>query len=127
MVKLEEFITEIEAHGFGVEWGRLRCGKAGYHHQTRTIWMDHRLASRPTEAICTLAHEYAHATRGDDGPQPAWVEDWCDEYAARLLISPIEYAVAESIYGPYPAALAAELGVTRRLVEAYQRILEIAA
>ena len=89
--------------------------------------MDHRLSSRPTEAVSTLAHEYAHAMRGDDGPQPRWVEDWCDEQSARLLISPIEYAVAESIYGPYPAVLAAELGVTQRLVEAYQRILDIAA
>ena len=44
-----------------------------------------------------------------------------DELAAKLLISPIEYALAERVYGSRPAALAAELGVTQRMVEAWRR------
>ena len=78
--------------------------------------------SRQTRAgqLAALAHETIHARRGDSGPQPSHVEDLVDELAAKLLISPIEYALAERVYGSRPAALAAELGVTQRMVEAWR-------
>lgn len=89
--------------------------------------MDNRLSSRPTEAVCALAHEYVHAMRGDDGPQPEWVEKLCDEAAAKMLISPAEYALTENVYGSHPAQLAVELGVTQQIITAYQRTLRVAA
>lgn len=69
---------------------------------------------------CTLAHEMGHWWHGHD-----WRgrhdrerdERQADTYAARLLISPLEYALAERTVGEHPGALAKELGVTRRLVE----------
>ena len=127
MISLESLIAIVEAAGFCVAWTQLHRSKAGYHHPTKTIWMDYGLDSRPNHAISTLAHEFIHAQRGDDGPQPRWVESLCDEEAARFLISPAEYALAESIYGPHPAQIATELGVTQTIVEAYQRTIRIAA
>ena len=94
------------------------------------VYLPYRLAgglividSRQTRAgqLAALAHETIHARRGDSGPQPSHVEDLVDELAAKLLISPIEYALAERVYGSRPAALAAELGVTQRMVEAWRR------
>lgn len=71
----------------------------------------------------TLAHEMGHWHHGHD-----WTtrhDRECDEreadlYAAKLLISPTEYALAERLHGPHPGAIATELGVTRRLVELWR-------
>ena len=93
MISLESLIAIVEAAGFCVAWTQLHRSKAGYHHPTKTIW----------------------------------VESLCDEEAARFLISPAEYALAESIYGPHPAQIATELGVTQTIIEAYQRTIRIAA
>lgn len=76
---------------------------------------------------CTVAHEAGHFAYGHD-----WTRDhdrakdeWqADSYAARLLISPAEYALAEYLHGPHAGALAKELEVTRRLVEVWQQNLE---
>ncbi|QGH68566.1 ImmA/IrrE family metallo-endopeptidase [Pseudactinotalea sp. HY158] len=73
---------------------------------------------------CTLAHEMGHWWHGHD-----WTRDHdqlrderqADAYAARLLISPAEYALAERL-NPHPGAIAKELEVTRHLVEVWQRL-----
>lgn len=72
---------------------------------------------------CTLAHEMGHWWHGHD-----WRgrhdrerdERQADTYAARLLISPAEYALAERLSGSHAGALAKELGVTRRMVELWR-------
>lgn len=72
---------------------------------------------------CTLAHEMGHWWHGHD-----WTRDHdrpaderqADQYAAELLISPLEYALAESLHGPHPGAIAKELEVTRNLVTLWQ-------
>jgi len=76
---------------------------------------------------CTVAHEAGHYWHGHD-----WTRDhdrardeWqADSYAAQLLISTAEYALAEHLHGPHPGAIAKELDVTRRIVEVWQRNLE---
>lgn len=76
---------------------------------------------------CTVAHEAGHYwhghdwTRSHDRARDEWQADL---YAARLLISPAEYALAECLHGPHPGAIAKELDVTRRLVEVWQQNLE---
>lgn len=76
---------------------------------------------------CTVAHEVGHFWYGHD-----WTRDhdrardeWqADSYAARLLISPVDYALAETLHGPHPGAIAKELEVTRRLVEIWRQGLD---
>ena len=43
-----------------------------------------------------------------------------DRFAAQLLISPIDYALAEKAYGPHPSRLAAELGVTVHMINVWR-------
>ncbi|WP_414628641.1 ImmA/IrrE family metallo-endopeptidase [Trueperella sp.] len=58
-----------------------------------------------------MAHEYVHATLGHDGPQEARIEARVDRRAARLLVSPADYVLAEHLYGCDVVAIAEELGV----------------
>lgn len=95
-----------------------------WYHRERLIVIDSGLTAVTQK--CVLAHELVHVRRRDEGPQSLRVERRVDEVAAALLVSPAEYAIVERVYGPHPARLAVELGVTRRTVEAYQRSLSIA-
>lgn len=76
-------------------------------------------------ALCILAHEYAHALLGHSGPQSRWCEDEADRVAARLLISPENYARAGRLHGSSVTGIADELGVTVRLVCAYREALAV--
>ena len=44
-----------------------------------------------------------------------------------MLISPVEYAAAERTYGPHPARIAHELGVTVHLVDVWRAVQAQAA
>lgn len=82
------------------------------------------ISSRLTETFQreVLAHELGHVYYGHDlrarHDNPA-DERKVDMYAARLIISPAEYALAEALH-PDPGAIARELGVTKRLVQLWQ-------
>lgn len=72
---------------------------------------------------CTLAHELGHAIRGDvpvSGVFCAHIERRADEFAARLLISPIEYQLAEALHDGHVGGIAYELEVTPHLVEVWR-------
>lgn len=72
-----------------------------------------------------LAHELGHVHYGHDWRHPhdrERDERQADAYAARLLISPLEYAAAEQIYGPHPGALAEALRVSVEIVEAWRNV-----
>lgn len=72
-----------------------------------------------------LAHELGHVYYGHDWRRPhdeERDERLADEYAARLLISPLEYASAEHVYGPHPGALAEALRVSVEMVRAWRRV-----
>lgn len=125
---LDDLITVVEATGFTVHWAQLSRSSGYYDATTKTIWLANSLDSTPRFAISVLAHEFAHALEGHDGPQPMAVERRCDEIAARIIIDPEAYAEAERLHGGYnKAALAEELGVASFIVSAYRRAMEKAA
>lgn len=71
-----------------------------------------------------LAHELGHVHYGHDWRHPhdkARDERQADHYAARLLITPGEYAAAEAICGPHVGALAQALRVSTQMVSAWRR------
>lgn len=72
-----------------------------------------------------LAHELGHAHYGHAhgiGHSSPVLERQADLYAARLLISPAEYALAEALH-PHPGAIAKELGISQYLIELWQGTL----
>lgn len=75
-----------------------------------------------TATVCSLAHELGHAHHGDPPGHYGPMELRADRFAARLLVSPVEYALAETQYGPHPARLAAELGVTVKVLKTWQTL-----
>ena len=120
-VSEEDLIDELTREGVHVALMPFVLPGAYFRHE-RLVVIDSRRP--PIEQRCVLAHELVHVRRGDEGPQCQAVEALVDEKAALLLIRPAEYVVAESLVGPCPAALAGELDVTSRIVEAYQRVLD---
>ena len=93
-----------------------------YDPATKTIYIRKGLYEHQRAA--TLAHELIHAYHGHEGHQCQTVEDRVNEEAATLLISESAYREAElALDTSNPGALAAELGTSRYVVEAYQRHL----
>lgn len=117
-MRLDVLFAHAADLGLAVEWadlGEVRRGE--YHDDSRTIILDHSLTR--AQATATLAHEVGHAVLRHTCSTPkherqAW------EYGAALVINVKDYQRAERIAGHHPNAVAAELGVTRRLVEAWQ-------
>lgn len=79
-------------------------------------------ADKNATTLCSLAHELGHAHYGDPPGHHGAHEIRADRFAARLLINPHDYATAEAIYGPNPAAIEAELGVTVNILKSWQRL-----
>lgn len=67
----------------------------------------------------TLHHEYVHARHRDRSSHPA-VEWRAWREAARMIVDPVEYAMAERM-STSTAWIARELGTTVRIVESYRR------
>lgn len=95
--------------------GRTLCGI--YNEAERLITVEIGLAMPQLKE--TLAHELGHCFHADVESSPLH-ERRADRYAARLLIDPMAYKAAELI-DPDPAAIAAELGQTRRMVRLFQK------
>ncbi|MEW6961591.1 ImmA/IrrE family metallo-endopeptidase [Trueperella pyogenes] len=112
----EDLITACTRLGVHVVFAPFPLAGA-YYHDTGLIVIDSRLPE--TSQRATLAHEYVHALRGHDGPQSASMERCVDRQAARLLISPAEYALAEHLHEGNAAGIAEELGVPVWVVVAY--------
>lgn len=101
-----------------VQWADLGEHRRGeYRDDHGLIVLNHKLTR--AQATATLAHEVGHAVFGDRASTPA-NERRASEYGASLIITPREYAAAERMVGHHPGALAAELGVTRYLIEAWR-------
>ena len=105
--------------GVDVEWddmGEYRRG--GYKRELDRILLSPRLSRR--QATATLGHELGHQRFGHGCSTPA-NERRAWEYGAALLVTPGEYRAAESAVGHHLAALAIELEVTPKLIEAWRR------
>lgn len=74
--------------------------------------------------LCSLAHELGHAHYGDPPGHHGAHELRADRFAARILVSPTEYAAAETIFGPQPSLIAHELGVTVKVLKTWQSLYE---
>lgn len=121
---MQDLIDHAAAMGLRVMWRDLGR-RSGELHSSGLIVLNPRRTTL-TQRV-TLAHEIGHHRYGHD-----WTREHdserdereADTYAARLLISPAEYALAERLVGCHPGALAKELGVTARLVEFWRESYE---
>lgn len=105
--------------GLEVEWADLGDYiRGGYRWRDGHIVLSLRLTE--AQAVSTLVHEVGHAKFGDRCSSPAG-ERRAWEYGAAFLITPEEYRTAEHLVGHHLSALAIELGVTPKLIEAWQR------
>lgn len=114
-------MQRLHADGIHVVYMPLTRESGLYVHKARLIMIDSKAS--PTWQLWTLAHEAIHAKRGDDGPQNPRIEQLVDRQAARLLISPHEYRLAEHCYGANYTAIADEMGVPVECVEAFRQWL----
>ena len=117
--RLDQLLRHCADMGLEVEWcdlGEYRRGD--YCDELRVIRLNSRLTV--AQATATTAHEIGHATFGDRCSTAA-IERRAWEYGASLAVSRHEYAAAEALVGPHVGALAAELEVTPKLIEAWRR------
>lgn len=118
--RLDHLFQHCADLGIEVEWSSdLPPGRRGeYRRRGDRIILNLRLNAR--QAAATLAHECGHQRFGDTCSTPA-NERRAWEYGAAFLITPDEYREAEGLVGHHTSALAIELGVTPRLIEAWRR------
>jgi Zn-dependent peptidase ImmA (M78 family) len=102
--------------------GPLTKGINGvYDEGTGTIVIDRTL--RYTQKRCTLVHELVHWSHGDDtcnGVMGARMERRTRRETATMLVSPDDYALAETMFDGDVAHIAAELDVTCQVVKDYR-------
>lgn len=115
------------AESMGVTLRRHNGGKKGwYDHATRTISTRRGMSIQQYRSV--LAHELGHAVHGDtptgNGHFDQRQERRADEYAARLLISPIEFEAAATWHHGHLPAIADELEVTKHLLKTWQSLHE---
>jgi Zn-dependent peptidase ImmA (M78 family) len=118
-VKLDRLYMHAADLGLDVQWQDLGDRRRGHYlDDSSTIVLNQRLTR--AQATATLAHEIGHAVFGDRCSSPSR-ERRADEYGASLLITVKDYQSAERAVGEHAGALAVELEVTPRLVEAWRR------
>lgn len=115
------------AESMGVTLRRHNGGKKGwYDHATRTISTRRGMSIQQYRSV--LAHELGHAHHGDtptgNGHYDQRQERRADEYAARLLISPVEFEAAAAWHHGHLPAIADELEVTKHLLKTWQSLYE---
>lgn len=113
------------ALGVTIEYVDLARRDGEYRHDLKRIRLRTGMTMR--KEVCALAHELAHAVWGDVpskfGPVNAKQERRADEWAALLLISPDRYRLAEERWEGHTGAMAYDLGVTTRIIEAFRSVL----
>ncbi len=114
----EQGIRVVEAPG---------AFRGGFDPERRTIRLSPGMSRRTTRSV--FAHELGHAALGHGPTSHPLIdrrqERQADAWAARLLISPQDYAAAEARRGAHLASLAFDLDVTVELVAAYRRLLHL--
>lgn len=76
------------------------------------------------QTLYALAHELGHAHYDDPPGHFGAHELRADRFAAKLLINPDDYRLLETTFGPHPARLAHELGVTVNVLKTWQTLHE---
>lgn len=117
--RLDTMFQHAADLGIEVEYADLGPTRHGEYHARAERIVLHYLLTR-SQMISTLAHELGHQRFGDTCSTPA-NERRAWEYGAALIVTPGEYRQAERHAGPHVGAIAAELEVTPRLVEAWRR------
>lgn len=99
------------------------CGL--YCERLNTIWLADWLNDR--QRLCALCHELVHAKYRDLGCGTRFGVK-CERRARRetalTLISPVEFAMAEEVYGENAWMMATELDVTMQVLTDYRQILK---
>lgn len=99
------------------------CGL--YCERLNTIWLADWLNDR--QRLCTLCHELVHAKYRDLGCGTRFGVK-CERRARRetalTLISRVEFAMAEEVYGENVWMMATELDVTMQVLTDYRQILK---
>lgn len=121
---LDQLLTQCHQRRIHVAFLPFHIRGAYYLHQ-RLIIIDSRLPEQ--EQLATLAHEYIHACYWHDGHQSPEIEAAVNRRAAKLLVSPVEYVLAENVYGGNVFLIAEELGLPEWVVKAYQEGLKLKA
>ncbi|MHA7726947.1 ImmA/IrrE family metallo-endopeptidase [Corynebacterium hesseae] len=121
MTELTALIDVAQARGYRIRWHR-GGPKAAWLPHKRTITL--RVGMDDVTTLCSLAHELGHAHYGDPPGHHGAHELRADRFAARILVSPTEYATAEALYGPQPSLIAHELGVTVKVLKTWISIYE---
>lgn len=117
--RLDTLFRHCADIGLQIDWADLGPARHGEYRATSDrVTLNLRLTRRQT--ISVLAHELGHRQFGDRCSTPV-VERRAWEYAAAFLITPSEYARAERAVGCHEGALAAELEVTPKVIEAWRR------
>ncbi|WP_341476261.1 DUF6782 family putative metallopeptidase [Bifidobacterium imperatoris] len=117
-------MDEAANNGIHVEERKLPNGLCGlYYEPTRLIVIDETLLD--AQKRCTLVHELIHAQHHDQGCNPY---DSKTEHRTRIqtalrLVNPIEYALAERLYGGNTYLIACELGLTVQVIQDYKNLL----
>ncbi|WP_449282215.1 ImmA/IrrE family metallo-endopeptidase [Leucobacter sp.] len=114
----QRLLREAQRQGVLVIHGTLPAPYRSLYRPSKNLII---IARGLTEAqeIEALAHELGHAHFGHDCTT-ARTEAQAWRWAARFTIEPAAYARAERI-NPHPAAVALELGLTPKLVIAWQK------
>lgn len=122
-------ISAVELHllaeSMGVQLRRHTGGPPGWYDHNR-----HIISTRRGQSIgqykSVLAHELGHAHYGDtptgNGHFDQRQERRADEYAARLLINPIDFETAAIWHQGHLPAIADELEVTQHLLKTWQTL-----
>lgn len=111
-----------EQLGVPIIYRKLAGGLHAYWDGTRII-VDTRLSQ--IQERCAITHNLMHVLAGDEpylhAMGAAAVEARRDLQAAELLIDPAAFRQAAALYPDDPAKVAAELGITDRLLNAWVR------
>jgi hypothetical protein len=91
--------------------------------KSRTIFL--KSGMREDNCRVALAHGLAHMILGHPDDRPKF-EQAADRYCSLHLIHPVELGAAISAFPDDEARVAAELGVTRRVLRAYLEVRGVA-
>lgn len=122
---IAELHRNAESMGLTIVSYRLPRDTCGLYDDRRKLilladWLNQR------QRRCTLCHEPIHAKHHDSGCGTQYglkCERRCRRETALVLISPVNYGMAEQVYEGNTWMMAVELGVTIQVLNDYRQLL----